>query len=178
MTLANYQLKYQKLEQNYKKYAQTLTNQNQTENIILDLKFKTGISFMMKFFNRYEANDLRWALKLWRVNSGLAIKQFNNQGKTLLLAKTVQKMANKGVNFTKIQCYQKWKTLAFKDQGYSTKERINSTLSEIITNSTDFNRCVENDFYLSQVLNQKIERLVDVVSSDFLFFNKDENEQE
>lgn len=81
----------------------------------MDLKYKTGISFMMKFFNRYDVNDIRWAFKSWRINSGIAIKQFNNQGKTLVLAKALQKMANKSINFSKIQCYQKWKATAFRE---------------------------------------------------------------
>lgn len=53
---------------------------------------KTGITFMMKFLNKQDNYLLRDAIKMWRVNSGLAIKQFNNQGKTLMLAKAVQKM--------------------------------------------------------------------------------------
>lgn len=127
----------------------------------------------MKFFNRHDIKDMRWAFKLWRVNSGIAIKQFNNQGRTLVLAKAVQKMANKSINFTKIQSYQKWKAMAFRDPGFTTRERMNSVLSEILTNSVDFNRCVENDLYLAQILGNKIEKILDVVSSDFLFFSKD-----
>lgn len=48
----------------------------------------------------------------------------------------------------------------------------------MITNSIDFNRCIENDFYLAQILNSKVEKIVDVVSSDILFFGKDESNQE
>lgn len=33
---------------------------------------------MLKFLNKQDALDLRNAIKFWRINSGLAIKQFNN----------------------------------------------------------------------------------------------------
>jgi hypothetical protein len=52
MTLANYQVKYQKLEEKYKKFTSNLINPNQSEEIISDLKMKTGLTFMMKFLQK------------------------------------------------------------------------------------------------------------------------------
>lgn len=46
--------------------------------------------------------------------------------------------------------------IAFKEQGANPRDRMVSILSELITSSIDFNRCVENDFYLSQILSEKL----------------------
>ena len=87
----------------------------------------------MKIMNKYETYDMRNALKLWRINSGLAIKQYNNHGKTLLLAKAISKAGQKSMNYLKLQCYQKWKEMSFKNQGANPKDRMMSILSEMIT---------------------------------------------
>lgn len=50
------------------------------------------------------------------------------------------------MNYVKIMYYQKWKKIVRNDLG---PDRIVAKLSEIITNSEEFNRCVENDYYLS-----------------------------
>lgn len=47
-------------------------------------------------------------------------------------------------------------------------------LSEMITNTADFNRCVENDYFLCQILNEKLLKLFDIASSDLLLFEGDE----
>lgn len=156
MTLANYQVKFQKLEQNYRKFTNNLVNPNQSDEIITDLKFKTGITFMMKILHKQDAVFLRQALKLWRINSGIAIRQLNNQGKTLLLAKAIHKLNNKTSNYFKLQCYQKWKKMALREDGANPRDRMISTLSQMITSSTEFNQSVENDLYLSQILSQKL----------------------
>lgn len=67
----------------------------------------------------------------------------------------------------KILFYQKWKKIALNDLG---PDRIISRLSEIITSSDNFNKSVENDYYLSQILSEKLVKMVGgLLSADMLF---------
>jgi hypothetical protein len=50
-----------------------------------------------------------------------------------------------------------------------------SRLSEIITNTDDFNRCVENDYFLGQILSEKLIQIIGgLISADMLFHCQDE----
>ena len=73
---------------------------------------------------------------------------YENQEKTMVLAKCMAKMHQKSLNYVKIQLYQKWKKLVLSDQGTNI-DRVLSKFSEMITSTDDFNRCVENDYHLS-----------------------------
>jgi hypothetical protein len=43
----------------------------------------------------------------------------------------------------------------------------------MITSTEEFNRCVESDFYLSQILNEKLSQLLGgLATSDILFHNE------
>ena len=43
----------------------------------------------------------------------------------------------------------------------------------MITSTEDFNRCVESDFYLSQILNEKLSHVVGgLATSDILFHHE------
>ena len=100
------------------------------------------------------------------------MKQYENQQKTVILAKFAKKINEKSLNHVKILCYQKWKRIALNDLG---PDRIVSRLSEIITNTDDFNRCVENDFYLGQILGEKLLKIIGgLISADMLFHCQDE----
>jgi len=49
-------------------------------------------------------------------------------------------------------------------------------MSEMMTNSQDFNRCVENDHYLSKCLNVKLGKIMNsIVASDIFLYEHDEN---
>ena len=88
----------------------------------------------------------------------------------------------KTMNHVKIQYYQKWKKLTFasNNDGHPAqfRERLVNKLSEMVTSTEDFNRCVDNDLYLSQILNQKIFELLQgvggVVASDLFFTTNDQ----
>jgi hypothetical protein len=68
----------------------------------------------------------------------------------------------------KVLYYQKWKRIALADLG---PDRITSKLSEIITSSDEFNRCVENDYYLLEILNEKLLKIIQgLVTSDMLLY--------
>lgn len=136
------------------------------------MKFKTGFSIMLKVIHRWEQLERRHALKVWRLNSGLVLKQYENQDKIMILAKSVKKLLQKTLNHHKVKMYQKWKQIVFKNEATS-KDRIVSVLSEIITNSEDFNRCVENDGFLSEILTDKLHGLMDLASVD-MFYNTNE----
>ena len=75
----------------------------------------------------------------------------------MLLARAAQKMYMKTMNQVKIQYYQKWKKLTFASnndgQPAQFRERVVNKLSEMVTSTEDFNRCVDNDLYISQILN-------------------------
>jgi hypothetical protein len=63
--------------------------------------------------------------------------------------------------------YQQWKRMVIKDLG---PEKMVAKLSEIITNSEDFNRCVENDYFLTQILTKKLLKIIGgMLTSDMLF---------
>ena len=87
----------------------------------------------------------------------------------MILAKCTNKWFAKSLNFKKITYYQKWKKFALNSQA-SSYDRITSVFSEIVTSSEDFNRCVEDDCYLSKIINEKLFKMVDLVSSDILYF--------
>ena len=84
----------------------------------------------------------------------------------------MQKIQSKSLNYRKIECYQKWKHLVFKNEG-SSRDRMTTVVSEMITSSEDFNRCVENDSYLSKILSEKLIKVMDIVGSDLLFHTED-----
>jgi len=50
---------------------------------------------------------------------------------------------------------------------------MTTVVSEMITSSEDFNRCVENDSYLSKILSEKLMKVMDIVGSDLLFHTED-----
>ena len=147
--------------------------------MILQLKQKTAFSIIDAFSKKISFQDAKVAFRLWRLNSGMAYKQEENQQKVLTLAKYCQKYYLRSLNHVKIQYYQKWKhqTFTTADATSSTREHATAIMSEMMTNTQDFNRCVENDLYLSKTLNLKLTQIMNtVVSSDiFLYVNEDEN---
>ena len=42
------------------------------------MKYKTGLSFINKIIKRANDQDYRRAFKLWKLNSGVAMKQYEN----------------------------------------------------------------------------------------------------
>jgi len=56
----------------------------------------------------------------------------------------------------------------------NSSDRISSLLSEIITNSENFNRCIENDKFLSLILNHKLQEIFQqhILAIDLLFYDK------
>jgi len=64
----------------------------QSEQIIGDLKFKTGFSIMSQILKKSEFKDRKRCFKIWRINSGVAHKQYQTQERTLKLAKCASKM--------------------------------------------------------------------------------------
>jgi late competence protein required for DNA uptake (superfamily II DNA/RNA helicase) len=87
---------------------------------------------------------------------------YENQEKTLILAKFAIKFHKKSLNHVKILYYQKWKKLALN--------QINAAFSEMLTDSENFNRCVENDFFIAQLVSLKIKSLLSGVQFSELFF--------
>ena len=178
-TLATYQQKYERLEKNFQKFSNNIKHSNQTEEMILQLKQKTAFSIIDAFSKKISFQDEKAAFKLWRLNSGVAFKQEENQQKVLTLAKYCQKYYLRSLNYVKIQYYQKWKhqTFTTADATSSTREHATAIMSEMMTNAQDFNRCVENDLYLSKTLNLKLTQIMNtIVSSDiFLYVNENEN---
>ena len=63
--------------------------------------------------------------------------------------------------------------MALNENGSSSRDKIVSVLSEIITSSSEFNRCVENDCYLTEIINEKLCKLMGIVSSDIFFYNNE-----
>ena len=53
--------------------------------------------------------------------------------------------------------------------------KMSAVFSEMLTESDDFNRCVENDFFLAQILSEKVKTILDGVSCSELFFYQNEN---
>lgn len=91
-------------------------------------------------------------------------------------------MRQRMLNHVKIQYYQKWKKLTFPANSESgvnvnNKDRIMSLLSSIITSTENFNRCVENDRYLSLILNQKLNDIFggqqQILATDLLYYVDD-----
>lgn len=133
------------------------------------------MSIVFQLSKKTDFKDVRRAFKIWRLNSGMAQKQYENQEKTLILAKYANKFHLKSLNHVKIQYYQKWKRLALNSQdGHaSSQDRIVSQFSQIITSTEDFNRCVESDFYISQILNEKLSTMLGgLAASDILFHHE------
>lgn len=75
----------------------------------------------------------------------------------------------------KIQCYQVWKRMMLGGNA-SAKDRVVSILSELITSSEEFNRCVENDFYLNDLLAEKVGKILGQVQCEMLFYEKESAE--
>lgn len=73
--------------------------------MILQLKQKTAFSIIDAFSKKISFQDTKAAFKLWRLNSGIAYKQEENEKKVLVLAKYCQKYYQRSLNYVKIQCY-------------------------------------------------------------------------
>ena len=73
----------------------------------------------------------------------------------MLMTKVAAKMRQRSLNHVKIQYYQKWKMMVLQGSG-SNKEKMLSKFSEMVTSTEEFNKCIENDFHLSVLLNEKI----------------------
>lgn len=89
-------------------------------------------------------------------------------------------MQSKLRNHVKIQFYQKWKQVTFSSTASgglsgNSKERIASILSDLITSSDNFNRCIENDQFLSLILGSKLQEIFQqhILAIDLLFYNKE-----
>jgi hypothetical protein len=93
---------------------------------------------------------------------------YENQEKTLILAKFAIKFHKKSLNHVKILYYQKWKKLALNQS--DAHHQINAAFSEMLTDSENFNRCVENDFFIAQLVSLKIKSLLSGVQFSELFF--------
>ena len=178
--MANYQQKYERLEKNFKKFSNNIRHANQSEQIIEDLRCKTALSLIFQSSKKKQFFELRAAFRLWRVNSGVALKQYENQEKLLIMARCCQKMQAKLRNHVKIQFYQRWKQVTFSASSSgglsaNSKERIASILSDLITNSDNFNRCIENDKFLSLILSSKLQEIFQqhILAIDLLFYNKE-----
>lgn len=128
----------------------------------------------MQVIKEYDTQYIRRAFKLWRLNCGLSQKMYENQERTLVLAKSAQKFYMKSLNHVKLQYYQKWKRIAL-DKG-DAHHKMKAAFSEMLTESVNFNRCVENDYYLSVILKEKIIELIKGVAFSELFLNQNENQ--
>lgn len=182
-TLANYQQKYERLEKNFKKFSNNIRHANQSEQIIEDLRCKTSLSLIFQSAKKKHFFQLRDAFRVWRVNSGVALKQYESQEKLLIMARCCQKMQSKLRNHVKIQFYQRWKQVTFSSASVgglsgSSRERIASILSDLITNSDNFNRSIENDKFLSLILGSKLQEIFQqhILAVDLLFYSKNNGE--
>lgn len=92
-SLANYQQKYERLEKNFKKFSNNIKHAKQSEAVIEGLKYKTALSLLDQMSKKADFGDARRAFQVWRLNSGVAFKQYENQEKTLIMAKCAQKMS-------------------------------------------------------------------------------------
>ena len=70
--------------------------------------------------------------------------------------KVAAKMQQRSLNHVKVQYYQKWKNLVLQQGSGSNNEKMLSKFFEIVTSTEEFNKCIENDFHLSVLLNQKL----------------------
>ena len=73
----------------------------------------------------------------------------------MLMTKVAAKMRQRSLNYVKIQYYQKWKNMILQGSG-SNNEKMLSKFSEMVTSTEEFNKCIENDFHLSVLLNEKV----------------------
>ena len=55
----------------------------------------------------------------------------------------------------------------------TAKDRVVSVLSELITSSEEFNRSVENDFYLNDLVAEKVGKILGDVKCELLFYEKE-----
>jgi hypothetical protein len=74
----------------------------------------------------------------------------------MLMTKVAAKMRQRSLNYVKIQYYQKWKNMVLQGSGGSNNEKMLSKFSEMVTSTEEFNKCIENDFHLSVLLNEKV----------------------
>ena len=66
--------------------------------MIEDLKFKTGITLLVNKVKKHHDLKMREALKVWRINSGVAIMQHERKEKSLIMARAITKIIRKGLN--------------------------------------------------------------------------------
>jgi hypothetical protein len=66
--------------------------------LIEDLKLKTGITLLVNKVKKHHDLKMREALKVWRINSGVAIMQHESQEKSLIMARAITKIIRKGLN--------------------------------------------------------------------------------
>ena len=104
--------------------------------------------------------DLRRGFKLWRLNSGVAFKSQIQQEKAVVMLRALKKMAICCASQNKIEMYQRWKRFALNTEGGNSRERFRAVLSELLTDSTIFNSCIENDFSLTQEIRRKVNQLL------------------
>jgi hypothetical protein len=75
------------------------------------------------------------------LNSGVALQLYENQEKSIVMAKVMDKVLKKNMNHSKILCYQKWKQMTlFQD----SRDQVLAQLSQLLTDP----RAVEDDEYL------------------------------
>ena len=55
----------------------------------------------------------------------------------------------------------------------TAKDRVVSVLYELITSSEEFNRSVENDFYLNDLVAEKVGKILGDVKCELLFYEKE-----
>ena len=60
---------------------------------------------MVKTLNKQHDQELRQAVKIWRLNSGVAMMQYETQEKSLIMARAMTKVIRKGLNHKKLQLY-------------------------------------------------------------------------
>ena len=53
------------------------------------------------------------------------------------------------------------------------KERIIGILSELVSSAENFNRCVESDLHLSEILTDTLHSITEMAAADILFQNGD-----
>ena len=72
--LATYQSKYEKLEQNFKKFSHNIKSANQTDEMIYSLKLKAGLQILEKIGQKEDLRNVRASYQIWKLNSGVALK--------------------------------------------------------------------------------------------------------
>lgn len=115
---------------------------------------KNGLTLAQTVVQKTEFKALKEGFMVWRLNSGVAAKQYENQERVTILMRALKRAKQSTLEHYKLVCYHRWKRMCLRE-GHGHRETFQASLSDLVADGSQFDSCVESDEFLSQVVCQK-----------------------